>query len=80
LPSSYDWSATHARRRGGEALARLASGEWPPASVVTKLFGTWAAARTVAAGQEVTLGKADEAAVVLAVGQRDAAGVGGDVH
>jgi hypothetical protein len=24
LPSSYDWSRTHARRRGGDALARLA--------------------------------------------------------
>ena len=24
LPTSYDWSRTHARRRGGEALARLA--------------------------------------------------------
>jgi hypothetical protein len=35
LPSSYDWSRTHARRRGGEALERLAQGHWPPASVVT---------------------------------------------
>jgi hypothetical protein len=49
LPSSYDWSSTHARRRGGDALARLAEGEWPAASVVTHLFGTWSAARTVAA-------------------------------
>ena len=49
LPSSYDWSRTHARRRGGEALARLAQGEWPAASVVTRLFGTWSAARAVAA-------------------------------
>ena len=47
-PSSYDWSRTHARRRGGEALERLARGDWPAASVVTRLFGTWAAARTVA--------------------------------
>src|SRR5437660_7348440 len=31
LPSSYDWSRTHARRRGGGALERLASGAWPPA-------------------------------------------------
>ena len=50
LPSSYDWSRTHARRRGGAALGRLAAGEWPVASVVSRLFGTWAAART-AAGQ-----------------------------
>ena len=49
LPSSYDWSSTHARRRGGDALARLAEGEWPAASVVTRLFGTWSAARAVAA-------------------------------
>jgi hypothetical protein len=27
LPSSYDWSRTHARRRGGQALARLEDGE-----------------------------------------------------
>ena len=39
---AYDWSQTHARGRGGEAVARLAEGEWPPASVVTHLFGTWA--------------------------------------
>ena len=35
LPSSYDWSRTHARRRGGEALERLRDGDWPSASVVT---------------------------------------------
>jgi hypothetical protein len=45
LPSSYDWSRTHARRRGGEATQRLESGEWPSSSVVTDVFGTWAAAR-----------------------------------
>ena len=27
LPSSYDWSRTHARRRRGEALERLPGGE-----------------------------------------------------
>jgi AraC-like DNA-binding protein len=48
LPSSYDWSRTHARRRAGEALRRLSAGEWPSASVVTKLFGSWAAARRAA--------------------------------
>ena len=48
LPSSYDWSRTHARRRGGQALERLANGDWPAASVVTNLFGTWAAARAAA--------------------------------
>jgi AraC-like DNA-binding protein len=39
LPSSYDWSRTHARRRGGEALARLGEGDWPSASVVTAPTG-----------------------------------------
>jgi len=48
LPSSYDWSSTYARRRGGEALRRLEAGEWPPASVVTYVFGSWAAAREAA--------------------------------
>ena len=44
LPSSYDWSRTHARHRGGEAVRRLGEGEWPAASVVSSVFGTWAAA------------------------------------
>jgi hypothetical protein len=48
LPSSYDWSRTHARRRGGEALKRLNQGTWPPASVMGQLFGGWAAAREAA--------------------------------
>ncbi|MHB1568566.1 MAG: helix-turn-helix domain-containing protein [Solirubrobacteraceae bacterium] len=48
LPTSYDWSRTHARRRGEEVLARLAQREWPAASVVTRLFGTWSAARAEA--------------------------------
>ena len=29
LPSAYDWSRTHARQRGGEALARLDGRGWP---------------------------------------------------
>jgi AraC-like DNA-binding protein len=45
LPSSYDWSRTHARRRGGQALERVTRGEWPSASVVNKVCGSWAAAR-----------------------------------
>jgi AraC-like DNA-binding protein len=48
LPSSYDWSRTHARRRGGDALARL-DGEWPAPGTVTDLFGTWDHARAEAA-------------------------------
>jgi len=49
LPTSYDWSRTHAHRRGGQALARLAGGDWPSAATVTDLYGTWTAARTDAA-------------------------------
>ena len=42
LPSSYDWSRTHARRRGGEALERLAEEigprrAWSPASLALGL-------------------------------------------
>ena len=50
VPSSYDWSRTHARRRGGEALKRLEAGDWPAPSTVTDLFGSWAAARADAFG------------------------------
>jgi hypothetical protein len=52
LPSSYDWSRTHARRRGDEALDRLLVGEWPPSSVVSGTFGTWRAARVAAARED----------------------------
>ena len=45
-PTSYDWSRTHARRRGGEALKRLQAGEWPAPSTVIDLYGSWAAALT----------------------------------
>jgi hypothetical protein len=30
LPSSTDWSVTHARRRGGAALERVQARDWPP--------------------------------------------------
>jgi AraC-like DNA-binding protein len=49
LPSSYDWSRTHATRRGGVALERLNARAWPSASVVGKLFGSWREARGAAA-------------------------------
>jgi AraC-like DNA-binding protein len=52
VPSSYDWSRTHARARGGESQRRLADGHWPSPSVVSTLFETWSAAR-MAAGSEV---------------------------
>ena len=48
LPTSYDWSRTHARRRGTHALERLDAGDWPPASVVGDVSGTWKAARATA--------------------------------
>jgi AraC-like DNA-binding protein len=54
LPSSYDWSRTHARRRGGQALARLEDGDWPPASVVGDVHGSWDAARGRARRRSMT--------------------------
>lgn len=45
VASSYDWSGTHARRRGGAALERYESGDWPSGSVIRRLYGTAAAAR-----------------------------------
>jgi hypothetical protein len=48
LPSSYDWSRTHACHRGGQALERLNEGDWLPASVVGDMYGSWEAARTAA--------------------------------
>jgi hypothetical protein len=61
LPSSYDWSRTQAHRRGGAALERLSAGDWPSASVVTGVFGSWAAARSAAAdhGRDAGDGIAD---------------------
>ena len=59
LPSSYDWSRTHARERGEHALRRLTEGRWPAASVVSAMFGTWAVARQAAA--EKSLGEGDQA-------------------
>ena len=52
LPSSYDSSRTHARRRGGEVLQRLAEGDWPAASVVSRVFGAWAVASAAAGGND----------------------------
>ena len=49
-PSSYDWSRTHARRRGGEALKRVQAGEWPAPSTVIDLYGDWSAALADAFG------------------------------
>ena len=47
-PSSYDWSRTHARRRGPDALARLQERDWPTPATLSDLFGTWAQARAEA--------------------------------
>jgi hypothetical protein len=44
-PSSYDWSWTHASKRGPDALARLQDDAWPAASTVTEVYGSFAAAR-----------------------------------
>jgi hypothetical protein len=42
--SSYDWSRTHARRRGSQAMRRLERGDWPAPATVSSVYGTWAAA------------------------------------
>lgn len=59
LPSSYDWSRTHAHRRGGGQLARLVAGHWPAATTVIGVYGSWKAARTAAADQIVQSGEED---------------------
>jgi len=56
LPSSYDWSCTHAHRRGGEPLARLSEGDWPSAGAVTGVYGSWRAARAAVAERIVECG------------------------
>lgn len=66
LPSSYDWSRTHARRRGGQALMRLGEGEWPAASVVSEVFGTWAGARAAASSQMPSYPEARSEAAAVA--------------
>ncbi|HEY3945582.1 MAG TPA: hypothetical protein VGL78_10175 [Solirubrobacteraceae bacterium] len=75
LPSSYDWSRTHARRRGGEALRRLGEGRWPAPSVVTWLFGSWVAARAAAfaATPDASGASAPQASFRLAVSRPKAA-------
>jgi hypothetical protein len=45
VASSYDWSGTHARRRGGAPLERYESGDWPSGSVIHRLYGSAAEAR-----------------------------------
>jgi hypothetical protein len=44
-PSAYDWSRTHARRRGAQAMNRLERGDWPAPGTVSALCGTWSAAQ-----------------------------------
>ena len=48
-PTSYDWSRTHARRRGAQAMRRLERGDWPAPATVSALFGSWAAASSSSA-------------------------------
>jgi len=45
-PGSTDWSRTHVRRRGGEALERFQARDWPAASTVIGTYGSWPAAQT----------------------------------
>ncbi len=48
LPS-YDWSRTTPAAAALKPLEQPNDAEWPPASVVGDLFGTWEAARTATA-------------------------------
>jgi AraC-like DNA-binding protein len=64
VPSSYDWSRTHARRRGVEPLERLSTDDWPSAGVVTAAYGSWEAARAAAAKQIVQTGDDDRRSTV----------------
>ena len=49
-PSSTDWSRTHARSRGGEALKRFQAQDWPAPSTVVDMYRSWAAAVADALG------------------------------
>jgi hypothetical protein len=68
LPSSYDWSRTPARRRGGEALRRLNEGVWPAASVVAAVWGSWSAARSAVGDAVSSVGLASDAGESREVG------------
>ena len=48
LPSSYDWSRTHAAGVGERRSSAWREGSGRRPSVVTRLFGAWAAARAEA--------------------------------
>jgi hypothetical protein len=52
-PTSTDWNHSHAKRRGGEALARFHSRHWPTLTVVKRTFGGWAALQTSARAQRL---------------------------
>ena len=53
-PSSTDWSRTHARRRGGEAIERLRARDWPAPSTVIDIYGSWRAAHADAVPRRLT--------------------------
>jgi hypothetical protein len=40
-PNGYDWTRTHAVRRGGEHLTRWSTGHWPDAQTVRRLYYTF---------------------------------------
>jgi hypothetical protein len=67
IASSVDCSGTHARRRGGDALARYQSARWPSQSVLRRLYGSPVEARADAFG-----GSAIDHAQPAANARRDA--------
>jgi AraC-like DNA-binding protein len=69
LPSSYDWSRTHAKRRGGVAVKRLNERAWPSASLVGELFGSWREAHGAAvAGTRTAISWAGRASSAVSAG------------
>ena len=61
-PTSYDWSRTHARRRGAQALRRLETGDWPAPGTVHARYGSWASALSDAFTDPAGAASADGAA------------------
>jgi hypothetical protein len=59
IASSVDWSGSHARRRGGQALERYRSARWPSQTVIRRLYGTPAAAREDAFGPAAPASRSD---------------------
>jgi hypothetical protein len=67
MPSSYDWSRTHARRRGRQALERLDEGDWPRGE--RRHGGLRDVGRSAGGGRAARRGKARQRTVSWMLGQ-----------